>query len=191
MALSLPPIPQDPIGENFKWRDWFRRLSGVVSSSSGSFSSNTTQSAAAVNTPQKVQIGITDEANNITLNNSQINVTQAGTYNVQFSVQVTNSSSQHADVDIWFRKGNATSNSSAVDIANTASVASIVGTHGGQPGYMILAANFFIKCVANDFIEMWWSSNDTNVVLNYLPAITTPFTSPGAPSVIVTLTQVS
>ena len=24
------PIPQDPIGENFRWRDWLQRLSDTV-----------------------------------------------------------------------------------------------------------------------------------------------------------------
>lgn len=30
MAVSLPPIPPDPIGENFKWRDWFRNLGNYI-----------------------------------------------------------------------------------------------------------------------------------------------------------------
>jgi hypothetical protein len=35
---NLPPIPQDQIGENFKWRDWFRSLASYVSGgASGSF----------------------------------------------------------------------------------------------------------------------------------------------------------
>lgn len=27
---NLPPIPQDEIGENFKWRDWFKNLGSYI-----------------------------------------------------------------------------------------------------------------------------------------------------------------
>jgi hypothetical protein len=30
MSNALPPIPQDPIEENFKWRDWFRNLGNYI-----------------------------------------------------------------------------------------------------------------------------------------------------------------
>lgn len=31
MALLLPPIPNDPIGETHSWREWFRRINTVLS----------------------------------------------------------------------------------------------------------------------------------------------------------------
>lgn len=191
----FPPIPQDAIGENFKWRDWFRKIGALngtdIPLPFGSFSSTATQSVTSINTPTKVTLSNTDEASEIALSNNQIKVTTPGLYNVQFSIQVTNSNSQAKDMDIWFRKGNSTASNAAVDIANTASVSSVHGTHGGQPGYLIVAANFFIRMVANDYIEAWWAADDTGVQLNYLPAITTPFASPGAPSAIITLTYIS
>lgn len=30
MAFNLPPLPQDPIGESFRWREWFRDLGNYV-----------------------------------------------------------------------------------------------------------------------------------------------------------------
>ena len=29
-ANNIPPIPQDPIAENFKWRDWFKNLGTYI-----------------------------------------------------------------------------------------------------------------------------------------------------------------
>jgi CheY-like chemotaxis protein len=101
---------------------------------------------------------------------------------------LTNTQVQDHDVDIWFRKNGSTS---AYDIPNTASVQTVPSTHGGQPGYQVIAANFYISITAGDFIELWWAASSTNVQLNTRPAITTPFTSPAAPSVVVTASFVS
>lgn len=30
MSTNLPPIPQDPIGESFKWREWLRNLGNYI-----------------------------------------------------------------------------------------------------------------------------------------------------------------
>lgn len=35
MAVKLPPIPRLPIGENFEWREWFRKLRELASSVAG------------------------------------------------------------------------------------------------------------------------------------------------------------
>ena len=238
------PIPQDPIGETFVWRDWFQRLSNKVFGTAaaidvpvapiyggtgqstcntgdifysnatdhitrlpkpteksmlvmtsagvpswlpyvyGSFSSTTTQSVSVINTPTLVTFDTTDYSSHTSRTSNKLYVDTAGLYNVQFSLQATNSDAQAHDADIWIRKN-------GTDIANSASVFSVHGSHGGQPGYQIVAANFFIRFAANDYVEFWWSSNSTQIQLNYLPAITTPFTSPGAPSIVCTISYVN
>jgi len=35
MANQLPPIPQDQIGENHPWRDWFRNLGNYIQAAQG------------------------------------------------------------------------------------------------------------------------------------------------------------
>ena len=35
MAVQLPPIPQDQIGENHPWRDWFRNLGNYIQAAQG------------------------------------------------------------------------------------------------------------------------------------------------------------
>ena len=104
--------------------------------------------------------------------------------NFAFSVQATNSDTQNHDVDVFFRKNGS-------PLANSASVFTVLSTHGGQPGYQVTAANIFIQLQPTDYVEMYWSTNSTQVQLNYLPAITTPFISPGALSVILTAQFVS
>lgn len=44
---TIQPIPQNPISECFVWRDWFKSLQGVISTSSGS--GTTIASVSAVN----------------------------------------------------------------------------------------------------------------------------------------------
>lgn len=156
----------------------------------GAFASHTTQTPDATNSPKRVVIDVTDYANDMYyVAGNGLHTKVAGIFNVQFSAQLTNADSQAHDVDIWLRQGSGSG--TATDVANTASVATVPGTHGGQPGYYVLAANFYVKLQAGDFIEFWWASNSTQVQLNYLPAITSPFASPGAPSIVATLSFVS
>jgi hypothetical protein len=150
----------------------------------GAFSSVTTQTVATIQTPTKVTFDAADYVNGTSLATSTVTIEASGLYNVQFSMQITNADTQSHDVDVYFKKNGSV-------LANTASVVSVQGTHGGQPGYQVLAANFFIPFVAGNTLEMWWVTNSVQVSLNYLPAITSPFISPGAPSVVLTLSFVS
>lgn len=150
----------------------------------GAFSSTQTQTAGAIQTPQVVTFNTTDYSNGVSVASNKFTVLQDGIYNIAFSVQVTNSDPQVHDADIYFKKN-------GTPIANSASVFSVHGTHGGQPGYTVVAANFFIPLTTSDYLEMYWVTNNTAVQFNYLPAITVPFLSPGAPSVILTFSFVS
>lgn len=64
MANSTPPIPQDPIGENFKWRDWFQKLSDKV------FGTLSEQNANSIAVTGGSLSGVV--INNGTINNSSI-----------------------------------------------------------------------------------------------------------------------
>lgn len=151
----------------------------------GAYQSNTTQTVATINTPTLIYLEVTDYENGTYRTAGDgIHVTYSGIYNVQFSSQVTNANANAKDAAIWFRKN-------GVDYPYSNSVFSIVGTHGGQPGYGVVAANFFMQLSAGDYIEMWWSTNSTDVTLNTLPPITSPFITPGAPAVVCTLSFVS
>ena len=151
----------------------------------GSFSSTQNQAVSTINTPTLVTLNTTDYAYLMSrVSGDGIHVDQAGLYNFQFSVQFTNSDTQAHDAALWIRKNGS-------DLTMTNSVTSITGTHGGQPGYHVMSANFFVSMAVGDYVEMWWSTNSTQVTLQTLPAITTPFVAPGAPSVVVTMSYAS
>lgn len=156
----------------------------------GAFQSSQVQSVAAPATPTLVTVNVTDYANGVSrVVGDGFHVEQDGIYNVQFSAQITNADTQNHDIDIWIRRG--TNGSAATDLAGTASVSTVNSTHGGITGYGVMAANFFVQLTADQFVEFWWAASSTQVHLDALPAITSPFTSPAAPSFVATLTFVS
>lgn len=107
-----------------------------------------------------------------------------GLYNIQFSLQFTNTDNNTIhDVDIWFRKND-------VDIDNSNSVVSVPGKHSGANGQLIAAINFFVENTGTDQFEIIWHTSSSNVYIETIPAQTAP-TRPAAPSAIVTVSFVS
>lgn len=198
--LPLAPKEYDPRyndQNNNVLRLFFNRAYGALSSligprggqylntPHGAFSATVTQSQTVINTPKLVSLNATAFALGMHLvAGDGIHVEQPGIYNVQFSAQLTNNDSQAHDVDIWIRK-------SGVDVPYSASVVTVPSTHGGQPGYYVVAANFFVAMMAGEYVEFWWASNSLQTQINTLPAITTPFASPGAPGFVATVSFVS
>lgn len=113
-----------------------------------------------------------------------IHVTYAGIYNYQFSVQLKNTDSQIHSAWIWLRKN-------GVDLDGTGSKFDVISSHGGTPGFIIAAANFYVDLAAGDYVEMWAASSNTAVTFDATGAQTSPFVMPSIPSVVATLTFVS
>lgn len=113
-----------------------------------------------------------------------IEVSYNGLYNYQFSIQFKNTDTQIHTAWVWLRVNN-------VDVPGTASKFDIISSHGGNPGYVIGAANFYVDLVAGDTVEMWAAVNDVAVTFDADVAQTTPFAHPSIPSVVATLTFVS
>lgn len=150
----------------------------------GAFQDSTDQTAASTTTAYAVTYNTTDYSNGVTLSNSsRLNVSNPGVYNIQFSVQFSNSDTQIQDVDIWFRKN-------GTDVAGSNSKFSVPNSHGGTNGHLIAALNYFIELAAGDYVQIMWATTSTLVTIEQLPAQTTP-TRPATPSVIVTVTYVS
>lgn len=113
-----------------------------------------------------------------------IHVAQSGLYNYQFSVQLKNTDSQIHSAWIWLRVNN-------VDVAGTGSKFDVISSHGGTPGYIIAAANFYVQLMGGDTVEMWSAASNTAVTFDAIAAQTSPFPMPSIPSVVATLTFVS
>lgn len=114
---------------------------------------------------------------------TRITVEDAGVYNFQFSIQFVNANANDYATSVWFRKNGA-------DIANSNSEFSIPGKHGATDGRLIAALNFFFQLAANDYIEMMWATENSDVSIQYLGAQSNP-TRPATPSVVMTVTRVS
>lgn len=113
-----------------------------------------------------------------------IAVSQSGIYNYQFSVQLKNTDSQIHSAWIWLRINN-------VDVAGTGSKFDVISSHGGTPGFVIAACNFYVELEAGDTVEMWAAASDTAVTFDASAAQVSPFAMPAIPSVVATLSFVS
>ena len=151
----------------------------------GAFQDSTDQTAANTTTAYAITFDTTDFSNGVTLSNSsRLNVSQAGIYNLQFSIQFTNTTNASQDVDVWFRK-----NGTNIDKSNSRfGFAPRKGA--GDPYHTIAALNFFVNLAANDYVEIMWRPTDVDVRIEHYTASSTP-TRPAVPSVIATLSFVS
>jgi hypothetical protein len=151
----------------------------------GAFQDGTDQVAANTTTAYAITFDTTDFSNGVTLSDSsRLNVSQAGLYNLQFSIQFKNTTNDTQDVDVWFRK-----NGTNIDKSNSRFGLS-TRKSAGDPSHMIAALNFFVNLAANDYIEIMWRPSDVGVSIEHFAASSSP-TRPVVPSVIATLSFVS
>jgi len=151
----------------------------------GAFQDGTDQTAANTTTAYAITFDTTDFNNGVTLSNSsRLNVSQAGIYNIQFSVQFKNTTNDGQDVDIWFKK-----NGTNIDNSNSRFHLS-QRKSSGDPSYLIAALNFFVSLAANDYVEIMWRPTSTSVSIEHFATSSTP-TRPAVPSVIATVSFVS
>jgi hypothetical protein len=151
----------------------------------GAFQDGTDQTAANTTTAYAITFDTTDLSNGVTLSNSsRLNVAQAGIYNIQFSVQLTNTTNAPQDVDIWFRK-----NGTNIDKSNSR-FGFAARKSPSDPFHIVAAMNLFVSLDTNDYVELMWRPTDVGVAIEHYAASSTP-TRPVIPSVIATVTFVS
>ena len=151
----------------------------------GAFQDSTDQTAANTTTAYAITFDTTDFNNGVTLSNSsRLNVSQSGIYNIQFSVQLVNTTNASVDIDIWFRKNgtNIDKSNSRFGLAPRKSL--------GDPFHLIGAINFFVSLDTNDYVELMWRTSDVGAYIEHYATSSTP-TRPAIPSVIATVTFVS
>jgi len=148
----------------------------------GAFSSDQDQTAI-VNTATLMTLNTTDFASGISINNSEITVTNAGIYNLQFSAQFQNTDTSFQDVYIWLKQN-------GTDITGSTGFVSIPNRHAGTDGHSIVGWNYFLSMNANDYVEIYWSVPNVAVTIQHLAASGTP-TKPSTQSVVATLSFVS
>jgi hypothetical protein len=151
----------------------------------GAFQDSTDQVAANTTTAYAVTFNTTDFSNGVTIaSGSRITVADYGIWNLQFSIQLKNTTNDGQDVDIWFRKN-------GTNIDNSNSRFHLVARKGtGDPSHIIASLNFFVSMNSNDYIEIMWRTENTGVSIEHFAASSTP-TRPAVPSAIVTVSFVS
>ena len=151
----------------------------------GAFQDSTDQVAANTTTAYPVTFNTTDFSNGVTVaSGSRITVADAGIWNLQFSIQFTNTTNASQDVDVWFRVNGTNS-------ANSNSRFSFSPRKGvGDPFHIIAAMNYFLSLNATDYVEIMWRPTDVGVSIEQYAAGTSP-TRPAVPSAIVTISFVS
>ena len=149
----------------------------------GSFSDSTTQSHPTTGTAKAVTFNTTEYSNGAAISTptSRIVITDPGYYNFQFSAQLDKASGASASIWIWPKVNGS-------NITHSASKVSIQGTTAES----VPAWNFVLPMSANDYFELYWLTDDTNVQLKAEAGFgTAPNNVPEIPSVILTATFVS
>jgi hypothetical protein len=151
----------------------------------GAFQDSTDQVAANTTTAYAVTFNTTDFSNGVTMaSGSRITVADAGIWNLQFSIQFTNTTNASQDVDVWFRVN-------GTNVANSNSRFGFAPRKGaGDPYHTIAAMNYFVSLNATNYVEIMWRPTDTGVSIEQYAAGTSP-TRPAVPSAIVTMSFVS
>jgi hypothetical protein len=149
----------------------------------GAFHDNTTQTQTATNTAKAITFNSTDTSNGVALGTptSRVITSIAGYYNFQFSAQLDKASGAAASVWIWPKVNGA-------NVTDSASKVSIQGTTAES----VPAWNFVLPMNTNDYFELYWLTDDTEVQLKYEAGFgTAPNNVPAIPSIILTVTFVS
>ena len=150
----------------------------------GSFRDTTTQQVDAVNTPKAMTFNqITPGVNGVSASGvsvefgSHIVVARTGTYNIQFSAQLTKTDSGNDIMNLWLRKNGADVALSNSEITISTSL------------HQVATSNYIIDLAAGDYIELMYSSADIATRIEAIAPQTNPV-RPAAPSISVAITQV-
>jgi hypothetical protein len=163
-------------------------LYNTATGSYGSFYDTGSVLAASTTNIYSMSLSTTDISNGVFISasngdNTRIKFTNAGTYNVQFSSQFSNTDNTTQDVVIWVKKN-------GTDIPDSSGVVGVPPFKAGSNGQVISGWNYFLNLSANDYIQMCWHVEQANVItLETIAAGTSPI-HPRTPSTILTATRV-
>lgn len=203
--IAAPSLPLAPQQYEYTYQDqfsnvlrlYFNRLDDFIARFStasntaglrvpyGAFQDSTDQVAASTTVAYPVTFDTTDFSNGVTVaSGSRITVANAGLWNLQFSIQLVNTTNATHDVDIWFRVNGTDmpASNSRFGLAPRKSA--------GDPYHIIAALNYFVSLNATDYVEIMWRTNDVGIYIEHYPVSASP-TRPAIPSAIVTMSFVS
>jgi len=208
MKLDSPAAPNLPLAPqeysafyidqlNNVLRLYFNRLENItrnllgpdggrfVSNPFGAFYDTTDQVAVSTTAAYPITFNTTSYSDGVSVsNNSRIVAAQEGVYNIQFSLQLANTTNDTQDIDVWFRKN-------GTDIADSNSRFGMAPRKSsGDPYHVIASLNFIEELLADEYIEIVWKTSDVGAYIEHYSAPSSP-TRPAIPSAILTATFVS
>ena len=144
----------------------------------GVFAKTVDTTPAAINTAYPITFDTTRISNGVVIGGtaSRLIVPQSGLYQFVATVQFISNSGVDKNIWVWFRKN-------GVDIANSARLVTVT-TNGA---YTPLSINEAVSLNANEYVELVYAANSTNVRIDAVPA--TAF-APSAPAVVIEVNQV-
>lgn len=144
----------------------------------GVFTKTTGQTPAATNTEYLLTFDNTQLSNGIAIGTpaSRITVPQSGLYNFDATIQLTSGSSSAKNIWVWWKKNGS-------NVPNSARIV----TSDINNGYIPIALSEFFSLAANDYMEIAFASDSTNITVDAVAA--TAF-APSAPSIVLNVTQV-
>lgn len=148
----------------------------------GSFIDTTTQPLVSTGASQAIGINTTLENRGVTISNtSRINFQYAGTYRIFASIQLTNTTNNVAEINIYFKQNNVTipNSNTRIDLPQRKSAS--VPFHG------CFSIELQLTVAASSYIELHWVADHLGVNAETIAA---DATHPQAPSVILNVAQV-
>jgi hypothetical protein len=144
----------------------------------GVFTKTTDQTPAVINTEYLLTFDNTQISNGVTIGGttSRIIVPESGLYQFDATVQLTSGSSSSKNIWVWWKKN-------GTAIANSARLV----TSDVNNGYIPIALNETVSLAANEYVELAFAADSTNITVDSVAA--TAF-APAAPAVVLSVTQV-
>jgi hypothetical protein len=159
-------------------------LSAFSRGNAGAFSSSVTQTGS-ITAGTAFTFNTTDYAGGVTLaSNTRVTAPVAGTYNLQFSVQLASSDTAPQDAYIWLRVN-------GTDVGGSAGrVGMPARKNPSDPFHAIYGWNYYLTLTAGQYVEIIWLPTALTVTVPTYAAQVTP-TIPSTQSVVVTMSQVA
>lgn len=144
----------------------------------GVFAKTSDQTPAVINTAYAITFDSLRIGNGVVIGTptSRIVVPASGLYQFVATIQLSSGSSSTKNIWIWFRKN-------GVDVANSARIV----TSNLNNGYTPASITEAISLNANEYVELVFAADDTNVTIDSVAS--TAF-APAAPAVVLEVTQV-
>lgn len=151
----------------------------------GSFFDTSSQTGS-ISSPTPIAFNSTDISSGVYLGatTSRMYVTDAGVYNVQFSLQMQNSTATEGDVNVWLRIN-------GTDVIGSNGLVYVPGKHAGADGHIITGWNFYLSLAATDYVELVWLPSAATITIEAYAAQVGPPAVPSTYSAVLTAFKVN